>query len=187
MAQVFDVANEENRVNLVGAVCAIGVFDGVHLGHRLVIGRAIEDARSQGRKSVVFTFDIDPDELFAPDALEKLQTNEERIETLASLPVDYVAIMPFGREVASLGPEEFLDEYFGSTTPAAAYVGSDFRFGAHAAGDGKLLEQWGSEHGMAVNGIELLEIDGAPVKSTRIRKLLDEGKESEANRLLGRD
>lgn len=187
MAKVFDVANEGDRPKLAGAVCAIGVFDGVHLGHRLVIGKAIEDARSHGRKSIIFTFDIDPDELFAPDALEKLQSNEERIDTLASLPVDYVAVLPFDREVASLAPEEFLDEYFGPTTPAAVYVGSDFRFGAHAAGNGMLLGRWGSDHGMSVNSIGLLEIDGAPVKSTRIRKLLNEGNANEANRLLGRD
>lgn len=186
MAQIFDVANEGDRVKLAGAVCAIGVFDGVHLGHRLVIGKAIEDARSHGRKSIILTFNIDPDELFAPDALEKLQTNKERIDALASLPVDYVAVLPFDRAVASLAPEEFLDEYFGSTTPAAVYVGSDFHFGAHAAGDGKLLRQWGSNHGMSVNSIELLEVDGVPVKSTRIRKLLDEGNANEANRLLGR-
>lgn len=171
---------------LAGAVCAIGVFDGVHLGHRLVIDETADDAKSRGRKSVILTFDVDPDELFAPNALVKLQANEERIATLASLPIDYVAVLPFDREVASLDAREFLDRYFGDATPDAVYVGDDFRFGTHAAGDVGLLAQWGSEHEMAVHSIGLLEVDGAPVKSTRIRKLFNEGNVREANRLLGR-
>lgn len=187
MARIFSLGDEGERAKLADAVCAIGVFDGVHLGHRLVIGKAVDDARAHGRPSIALTFDIDPDELFAPDALRKLQTNEERIETLSGLPVDYVAVLPFDRDVAALDAERFLDEYFGSTTPAAVYVGSDFRFGSHATGDVQMLERWGSDHGMDVRSIDLLEVDGAPVKSTRIRKLLDEGDVGEANRLLGRE
>lgn len=185
MAQVFSLADQAKRERLADAVCAIGVFDGVHRGHRHLIGEAVDAAKASDRDSIVITFDIDPDELFAPDGLHKLQANEERIDTLASLPVDYVAVLPFDREVASLDPERFLDEHFGPATPAAIYVGTDFRFGAHASGDVRLLEQWGDDHGMDVHSVELLEIDGAPVKSTRIRKLLEEGNLSEANRLLG--
>lgn len=186
MARIFSLADDGERSRLADAVCAIGVFDGVHLGHRLVIGEAIDAGKSQGRPSVAFTFDIDPDELFASDSLQKLQSNEERIAMLASLPVDYVAVLPFDARVASLDATRFLDEYFGATTPAAVYVGSDFHFGARAAGDVKLLGEWGRAHGMEVHSVDLLEVDGAPVKSTRIRQLLDEGNAEGVHRLLGR-
>lgn len=186
MARISSLPDSETQADLAGAVCAIGVFDGVHLGHRLVIGKAADEARARGAEAVVITFDIDPDELFAPDSLRKLQANDERIAMLASLPVDAVMVIPFDEDVASIEARRFLDELFGANVPGKVYVGSDFRFGAKAQGDVALLASWGLAHGMEVEAVELLEVDGAPVKSTRIRKLLDEGCEGEANRLLGR-
>lgn len=158
----------------------------MHLGHRFVIGAAERAAREAGRPCGVVTFDVDPDELFAPGSLKKLQSNEERIAMLASLPVDYVAVVPFTRRTASLAPRAFLDALFGGSTPSGVFVGADFRFGSKAAGDVPLLSEWARPRSMAVTAVEELEAGGAPVRSTRIRRLLAEGLVGEANGLLGR-
>ena len=86
------------------ASVAFGVFDGVHEGHRFIIGEAVNTAREEGRASAVITFDIDPDEVFAADRLKKLMTNEARIAKLAELDVDAVVVLPFSREFAAQSP-----------------------------------------------------------------------------------
>lgn len=171
---------------LRGASCAFGVFDGVHRGHRFIIDCALAESRERSCACAVITFDHDPDELFCPDRLDKIMTNGERIETLAHTGVDFVIVIPFTREFASQSPEEFLDAMFGRALPAAVHIGCDFRFGARAAGTLSTLEEWGSAQGVHVVGHELLEVDGAPVTSTRIRKLMAEGKREEAEKLLDR-
>ena len=167
------------------ASVAFGVFDGVHEGHRFIIGEAVNTAREEGRASAVITFDIDPDERFRPDSLKKLMTNEARIALLSRL-CDAVAVLPFTEEFSALSPQAFLDATFASGVPAALHVGVDFRFGARAAGTVDDLHAWGDGRGMAVRAHELLGIDGAPVTATRIRGLLGAGDIAEANKLLGR-
>ena len=102
------------------ASVAFGVFDGVHEGHRFIIGEAVNTAREEGRASAVITFDIDPDEVFAADRLKKLMTNEARIAKLAELDVDAVVVLPFSREFAAQSPEDFLDACFGGATSTSA-------------------------------------------------------------------
>lgn len=187
MAQTFDLEEAVSAGALKGAACAIGVFDGVHLGHRMLIDEMVESSRRSGSPSAVVTFDIDPDELFGKDRLKKLQSNEERISMLASLPVDYVAVIPFTREFASLPPEEFLDEVLGGLGVSGVFVGSDFAFGSKAAGDVGLLSRWGDANGVDVSVAGLLEVDGVPAKSTNIRRFLGEGNVREARKLLGRN
>lgn len=187
MAQIFrkgsgDAAKEA----LAGACCAFGVFDGVHEGHRFIIGAAADAARERGARSAVITFDVDPDELFRPDELRKLMTNDGRVEALAALPVDAVVVLPFTPEFAALAPEAFLDRFLGPATPAELHVGADFRFGVRGTGTVADLAAWGAPRGMAAVGHELLADDGAPVTATRIRGLLGAGRVAEAAELLGR-
>lgn len=187
MARIFRKGSgEEAKAALAGACCAFGVFDGVHQGHRYIIGAAADAARARGGRSAVITFDVDPDELFRPDALRKLMANEDRIATLAALPVDAVVVLPFTPEFAALEPTAFLDRFLGPAVPAELHVGADFRFGARGAGTVADLEAWGAPRGMAVAGHDLLADDGAPVTATRIRGLLSEGRVEEAAALLGR-
>ncbi|MEC4175840.1 riboflavin biosynthesis protein RibF [Adlercreutzia sp. R21] len=171
---------------LAGASVAFGVFDGVHEGHRFIIGEAANTAREEGSRSAVITFDIDPDEIFAPDRLKKLMSNEARIVKLAELDVDAVVVLPFSREFAAQSPEAFLDACFGGGVPSHIHIGSDFHFGRRAAGNVESLRAWGAERGMTVHGHELLAEGGVPVTATRIRGLLGEGKVREADDLLGR-
>ena len=168
------------------ASVAFGVFDGVHEGHRFIIGEAVNTAREEGRASAVITFDIDPDEVFAADRLKKLMTNEARIAKLAELDVDAVVVLPFSREFAAQSPEDFLNACFGGGVPSHIHIGSDFHFGRKAAGNVESLRVWGAERGMEVHGHELVAEGGRPVTATRIRGLLSEGRPREAADLLGR-
>ena len=168
-----------------GAVCAFGVFDGVHLGHRFLLDCARDEARRSGGRFVVVTFDVDPDERFHPDRLKKLMSNNARIAALSEL-ADDVVILPFTAEFAGLAPDAFLEATFGACAPAAVHVGFDLRFGARAAGTVEDMRRWGDAHGMQVCSHELFEMEGAPITATRIRKLLEAGEIEDANRLLGR-
>lgn len=169
-----------------GASCAIGVFDGVHEGHRYLLERVCREARERGTAAVAVTFDTDPDELFRPQGLKKLVANGDRLALLAESGVDHVVALPFTREFAALPPERFLADVFGGAEPALIQVGSDFRFGAKAAGTVGDLAAWGARAGTEVRAVDLLAADGAPVTATRIRGLLAHGSIEEANRLLGR-
>ena len=185
MAQIFKASEAFDEGILHGSACAFGVFDGVHRGHRFIIDFARKAAEESGRKSVVLTFDIDPDELFRANSLKKLMSNEDRILELSRLDVDAVVVFPFSVEFAAQDPESFLESSFGGNVPASLHVGFDFRFGKKASGGLDQLVEWGAERGMTAHGHDLLELDGAPVTATRIRGLLSEGKIEEANKLLG--
>ena len=102
------------------ASVAFGVFDGVHEGHRFIIGEAVNTAREEGRASAVITFDIDPDEVFAADRLKKLMTNEARIAKLAELDVDAVVVLPFSREFARISLTPALAAACRATSTSAA-------------------------------------------------------------------
>ncbi len=185
MARVFRMASGDAMDFLEGAVCALGVFDGVHEGHATLIEEAARNAAKLGVPCVVITFDIDPDELFAHDTLKKIMSNEARISYLSSLPIDYVLVLDFTPEFASLSPDEFLQSVFDNRLPASIYVGEDFRFGRAAGGNVEDLSEWGRRCGVAVVASKLVESGGEPVKATRIRRLLVEGKLDEAHALLG--
>lgn len=185
MAKVYRADESFDHSILAGASCAFGVFDGVHRGHRFLIGEAVRTARESGGLSAVLTFDIDPDERFHADRLKKLMSNERRIEALADTDVDMVVVMPFTIEFASQAPDAFLDALFGGASPCAMHVGSDFRFGSRAAGTVADLEAWGARFGMRVFAHDLKSSDGRPITATRIRLLLAEGECEQARALLG--
>ena len=186
MAEIFSVDEAFDRTRFEGACCAFGVFDGVHKGHEALISCAIEDSKKRGSASFALTFDLDPDEMFRPGELKKLMTNEDRIRALAASGADFVAVLPFTREFASLSPEDFLASTFGELAPASIHVGEGFRFGARAKGTEETLIEWGSRHSCSVTPHELLCLEGAPVSATRIRGLLSTGNVEEATKLLGR-
>ena len=183
---VYATAALDGLVELSGTACCMGVFDGVHLGHRALIDELERDALRLGCPAVVITFDKDPDELFRKDQLRKIQSNEDRIAELARLDVASVVVLPFTPDFAALSPDDFLNRVFGPNKPLSLRVGVNFRFGSRAAGTTDYLVEWGAGHGMGVHVQDLLEIDGLPVSATRIRALLQEGDLEQANSLMGR-
>lgn len=186
MAEIVHVTDDADKALFGGSSCAFGVFDGVHRGHRFLIGEAKRTAARSGGASVALTFDVDPDELFAPDRLVKLMTNDQRLEALARTGVDIVAVFPFDRGFASLAPERFLDWAFGGYAPAHIHVGEGFGFGCRGAGGPADMAAWrGGSIEVHVHG--LVSIDGAPVSATRVRGLLRREDFKAARRLLGRE
>ena len=167
-----------------GSSCAFGVFDGLHLGHRYLIGQAVA-TRPAGGRSIAITFDIDPDEVFHPDRLKKLMRNADRLAALEASGVDDVVVLTFDERFYTKSPERFLETAFPLGVPAHLHVGEDFRFGARAAGTVETLQEWGRRVGCEIHPHQLVTADGMPITATRIRLLLLDCKLDEATRLLG--
>ncbi|MDB6167559.1 MAG: riboflavin biosynthesis protein RibF [Verrucomicrobia bacterium] len=166
---------------------AIGMFDGVHLGHRAVIEAAVQSARRSGGTAAVLTFLPHPSTLFRPEHPTRLimdQANKARV--LHRLGVDAMITQPFTREFAQVEAEGFVP-WLKQRAPALAaiYVGENFRFGKGRRGDIALLVAEGRKHGVHVFSAPRVNLDGEPISSTRIRALLEAGDVSAANALFG--
>lgn len=170
------------------AVIAIGVFDGVHVGHRSLLRDTVSDARALGVASVAVTFDRDPDQVVAPDtAAPQLLSLADKLRFIEETGVDNVLVIPFTKQVAEMAPEAFVDSVLlMSLRPLAIHVGRDFRFGSRATGDVGTLERAGMARGFRLIGHDLIGVDGRAVTSTRIRQLVADGDVVSATRLLGR-
>lgn len=166
---------------------AIGVFDGVHLGHKAVIESAVFSARGAGGVSGVLTFDPHPSRLFRPDNPTQLMMGiEDKVAMLHHVGVDVVISKKFDREFASIPAKDFLAE-LKRALPAlkAIYVGQNFRFGQKRLGDVNTLIESGRELGLNVFSVARIQHNGEPISSTRIRKELEEGKIDSVDDLFG--
>lgn len=185
MALVYEFDDGFDREVFEDAACAFGVFDGVHLGHQAIIGGTERTAQLDGCRSVIITFDRDPDELFVP-GFKKLMPNAARIEALAALGADAVVVLPFTERLSKLDAPSFLERTFGRITVGSMHVGRDFRFGHKARGTVADLRMWGDRTGTSVYAYELETAGERPITSTRIRAALAEGRVRDAADLLGR-
>jgi riboflavin kinase/FMN adenylyltransferase len=178
---------EEVPADLGRTVVVIGNFDGVHLGHRHVIGRARAAADEDGLRVVAATFDPHPMAVLRPEHAPSALTGlEQRCELLAEAGVDDVFVIPFSREIAAWSPEEFVDRVLVAGLHAAVVVvGANFRFGNKAAGDVGKLAELGRARGFSVEGIDL---EGGPQvwSSTYVRTCLSGGDVEGAAEALGR-
>jgi len=170
------------------SVVAIGVFDGVHYGHRAVVGRGVAHAHRLGAPLTVVTFDPHPDEVVRPGTHPALlSTIDHRCALLAELGVDAVCILPFTRELAALSPEEFVDQVLVSRFHALAVaVGENFRFGHRAAGDPETLAELGVARDFIVDAEPLIAGEGGVWSSTYVRGLVRAGDVASAAYSLGR-
>ncbi len=169
-------------------VCAIGAFDGLHLGHRELIRRAREEADRRGARLAALTFSPDPaDVLDGPKPSSQLLSCEERQLGLLSLGADAVIALDFTRALSALSYGDFMrDVLLGTLDVRCVVVGSDFRLGAGGAGTVRALRELGRSAGFDVLGLDLLDADGAAVTATRIRGLVHAGRVEAAAGLLGR-
>jgi len=168
-----------------GAV-AVGVFDGLHIGHRALFERARD--RAQGNACVAVSFEPHPDVVLAREfrPMAPLTPLPEKRARLARMGVD-LHVLAFTRELAALEPEAFVTQYLVAPfAPRWLVVGEDFALGRGRAGTVARLRELGTVHGFEVEAVPLERRDGEPVTSTRIRELLAEGRVAEAARLLGR-
>ena len=166
---------------------AIGMFDGVHLGHRSVIEAAVQSARRSGGIAAVLTFAPHPSVLFRPDNPTPLIMDmETKAACLQQLGVEVLIVEPFTPNYAKIAAEEFLPHLrIHLPLLAAVYVGENWRFGQGRRGDVTLLIQEGRRLGLGVFSAPRVNLDGEPISSTRIRTLLAAGDVVTANRLFG--
>ena len=169
-------------------VLAIGVFDGVHLGHRAVIERALSDARAAGGSTVVVTFDPHPARVLRPEQSPLLLTCTRHKQILiATLGVEHLLIIPFDDKLAAMEPDQFIHEISASANPLRQIcVGENWAFGRRRAGNIKLLKTLGAGMGFEATGIPDVQLDGRAVSSTVIRNAVQAGDITTAAKLLGR-
>jgi len=154
-----------------GGVLSVGVFDGVHLGHQKVLGRAVERARDLGVEALVFTFHPHPLGILRPaEEPPLIQTFGQKLELMREMGLAAVVWPRDMVSVLAMAPE----------------VGGDFHFGAGAGGDRRLLERLSHARGLEVEFVADVEVDGRRISSTRIRGLIAAGSVAEAARCLGR-
>jgi len=170
-------------------VVSIGNFDGMHVGHRAIIDTVVERARQLGGEAVVYTFDPHPRKVLQPHRAPPLiSTIEQRVELLGQAGVDTVIVEPFTPEFAKTPAEVFIREIlYEKIRPVEVYVGYDFHFGRDREGSMRLLTEMGPKLGFSVTIIPEVTVDAGDVNSTRIRRMLFEGRVEEAFAMLGRN
>lgn len=173
----------------LSSVVTIGAFDGLHIGHRAIIGQVVERAQtSEGLRSVLVTFDRHPASLVRPESAPKLlSSHEHKLELLAETGLDATAVITFDETQAAESPEEFVERVLVDCLRAGTIVvGEDFRFGRGRSGDVELLRRLGERHGFEVHPVELVGADGSTASSTAIRSAIAGGDVESANAMLAR-
>lgn len=166
----------------------IGNFDGLHLGHRAMLGRLAEVARAQSLPSAVMTFEPQPQEFFAPDqAPARLTSLREKLELLRERQVERVYVCRFNYRFAQLSAEEFVERFLVRGLGVRwLLVGDDFRFGARRGGDIAMLKGLAPRCGFEVETMPSVIANGERVSSTAVRARLEAGDFAAAGLLLGR-
>ncbi|MDB5511883.1 MAG: ribF [Enterovirga sp.] len=173
--------------DLRAAVVAIGNFDGLHLGHQRLIAAATEQARASRRAAAILTFDPHPRAFFSPDDQHfRLTPEPVKLKILKALGLDAAFIRTFDRALAETSAADFIQSVVGRELGASRLVvGGDFHFGRGREGSPAMLKALAQEQGLAVTLVDTVQVEGAPVSSSRIRTALAAGRVGDANRLLG--
>jgi riboflavin kinase / FMN adenylyltransferase len=172
---------------LAGAVVAIGNFDGVHRGHRVVIRAALMRARELGRKAAALTFTPHPRLFLRPqESLFELSSERNKLRLLAATGLDGAVVMQFDAALAATPAEDFITKILaGALGIGGAAIGFDFHFGKNRTGSPGFLAEQGARLGFAVDVAPPLEDEGRPVSSGAVRAALAAGRVVEATELLG--
>ena len=169
------------------SVATLGVFDGVHVGHRHILRRLCEEARRLAASCVVITFDRHPQQVVAGRPEPGIMSLAHRLKLLEELGVDYCLVLQFTPEVAGIEAREFAGAIFRDLLHVRLLVvGPDCRFGRGGEGDAELCRQMAGELGMATTVVEPVEFGREIVSSTAVRNAIQEGDLDRAHRLLGR-
>lgn len=163
----------------------LGKFDGVHLGHRMLMDRVLA-AEQDGCTPTVFTFDKFPSQVLLHQKMTSILLEEEKEQLLAGLGIQRYVLFPFHEKTASMEPEEFVEEILVKTMKVEQlFVGADFRFGKGRKGDVALLETMAKQHGFFFEAVEKRMYRGEEVSSTRIRDCITNGQMEEVTAMLG--
>jgi riboflavin kinase/FMN adenylyltransferase len=179
---------ESFRPDAGPSAVALGAFDGIHLGHRAILGTAVTQARHGKLQALACTFDRHPMEVLQPDrAPVPITTLDERLELIAETGIDTTVVIPFTPAVAGIEAKAFVQDVLVGTLKAQEIVvGFNHRFGRGARGDAQLLETLAGPLGFRAHIVPALMVDGVAVSSSEIRAALQRGDLPSAARLLGR-
>src|SRR3954470_3378883 len=168
---------------------AIGVFDGVHLGHQAVISTSASHARASGGTAVVVTFDPHPAKVLRPNNAPHLLTaTQHKIALIRDLGVAHLLVLRFDRAFAATSPDDFVQQLVENSKPLREIcVGHEWSFGRGRAGNLALLKELGASDGFNVIGVQTVSLNGEVVSSTAIRKAVEEGNLVKATQMLGRE
>ena len=172
------------------AVVTIGTFDGVHAGHKQIIGQLREEAKHVGGQSVLITFHPHPRKVLAGDGkpIQLINTLDEKIELLDGQGLDHLVIVPFTKEFSNLSADEYVHDFLiDKFHPHTVIIGYDHRFGHDRKGDYLLLEKYAAHADFRLKEIPAYVIDSLTVSSTRIREAIRSGNIHTAHELLGYD
>lgn len=167
------------------SVVALGMFDGVHIGHQRLIRTAVEMARSMDAQSIVCTFDRHPLSLLRPDRAPKpLLTLEENLEKFEKLGVDAVLIQPFTKDFADMLPEDYLELLVDALRAKVVVIGENYTFGREGRGNAEMVRLMATKYGYRAKVVEPVTDAEGLISSTRIRAMLRDGEVDRARRLL---
>jgi riboflavin kinase/FMN adenylyltransferase len=167
---------------------AIGVFDGVHLGHQAVISTSAEHARAAKGTPVVVTFDPHPEKVLRPErAPHLLSATQHKVGLIRNLGVSHLLIINFDKQLAATQPEDFVAALVGHSKPLREIcVGHEWSFGKNRRGNLDLLQKLGAKSNFEVVGIPPVKTNGRVVSSTAIREAIEKGAFAKATEMLGR-
>ena len=178
----------QQEQSIANAVLTMGSFDGLHLGHKALLERVVQEAKTIGGQSVVLTFEPHPLKILAPQRAPRLiLSHKDKVLLLRSYGVDVVMVQNFTADFARIEAKDFVDDFLAARLGVRqVWVGKDFGFGRGKTGRVEHLIQWGIEKGFRVGVVEPVVVDGERVSSSRIRQLIESGEVDKANRFLGR-
>ncbi len=186
--QILNNISELNTID--GSLhLALGVFDGLHVGHQAVIMNAVASAKSMGGKVVVITFEPHPVRVLAPDRAPRriLASIEHKADLLGAMGVDFLCVQEFTLDFAAREAKDFIGDLvgYGDDLQTIA-VGEDWIFGKARGGNVSKLREWGEELGFKVTAAAPVMIDGERVSSTRVRQAVRDGNLEAVRKMLGR-
>lgn len=169
-------------------ILAIGIFDGVHIGHRKIICAAVREAKRKKAKSIIVTFDPHPLKVLKPHIpIPSIMSISHRLNLICALGADRCCVVKFDKKFSELTPRDFAGKILaGKFKASTVFIGSNFVFGKRNSGDALSLKKLGREYGFEVKVVPMVKVGRNVVSSTAIRSRIIRGKLGEAARMLGR-
>ena len=182
----MEIIKDIHQVQWNKTSLTLGKFDGVHLGHRMLMDQVLA-AKDQGCIPTVFTFDKFPSQFLRKESVPSILLEEEKEQVLENLGIERYVLFPFHEQTASMEPEEFVEKILVNTMKIRElYVGADFRFGRGRRGNADLLERLSKNYDFVFKAVDKRLYKGAEISSSRIRECISNGEMEDVTAMLGR-